>query len=41
MRFGRFHAATLTLGVIFALVLATPLLQQAAYGQDVLAWREL
>jgi hypothetical protein len=35
MRFGRFNAVTLTLGVIFAFVLATPLLQQAAYGQDV------
>ena len=31
MRFIRFQAATLTLGVIFALLLATPLLQQAGY----------
>ena len=33
MRFIRFQAATLTVGVIFALLLATPLVQQAGYAQ--------
>jgi hypothetical protein len=33
MRFIRFHAATLTLGVILSFLLITPLLQQASYGQ--------
>jgi hypothetical protein len=33
MRFSRFHAVTLTLGTIFAFILATPLLQRASYAQ--------
>ncbi len=33
MRFIRFHAATLTLGVMLAFVLTAPLLQQAAFAQ--------
>jgi len=35
MRFTRFHAATLILGVVLAFLLATPLLQQAAFGQAI------
>ncbi|MGD0547865.1 MAG: TonB-dependent receptor, partial [Terracidiphilus sp.] len=35
MKSFRLHSAMLTLGVILAFVLATPFLQQAAYGQDV------
>jgi len=33
MRFMRFHAVTLTLGVIFAFLLTTPTLQLKVYGQ--------
>jgi hypothetical protein len=33
MRFFRFHSSTLTLGVVLALTIATPLFQQAVYGQ--------
>jgi hypothetical protein len=35
MRLFRLHRAILTLGVILAFVLSAPLLQQAAYGQNV------
>ena len=33
MRFFRFHGATLAFGVVLALMVATPLFQQEAYGQ--------
>ncbi len=35
MRLFRLLSATLTLGILLAFILTTPLLQQAAYGQDV------